>query len=171
MLANLLKAGALRLAGRTARRVAAAKEGRARAKAEMPLREGRKALRQHQFGSIGAGPASEIRKVVSLGGNSPLEHLDDDAGRTWDGGCAVRRDGSGEGRKRVRKSLDELSARSCGAPTFHVTSCFGKKVGLGLPAFPQNCARCLPSTTLFPQKMQGTQSVPTNLGHGLLRGL
>jgi hypothetical protein len=37
----------------------------------MPLREGRKALRQHQFGSIGARRSSGIRKV----GLSAATHL------------------------------------------------------------------------------------------------
>jgi len=56
VLANLLSKGALRFrrgAGRTARRVAAANEGRAvRAKAEMPLSTFEKSFRQPQLNPI-----------------------------------------------------------------------------------------------------------------------
>ena len=96
--------------------------------------------------------------VRRLGGNSPLEHRDDDEGRTCGGGCDSEGRWLGGGRKRVRKSLDELSARSCGAPAFHVMSCLGKRWASGC----QPSRKRATSTTVFPQKLQGV-SVPTNL--------
>ena len=99
--------------------------------------------------------------IRPLGGNSPLEHRDDDEGRTCDGGCDSEGRWLGGGRKRVRKSLDELSARSCGAPAFHVMSCLGKRWASGC----QPSRKRATSTTVSPQKPQGV-SVPTNLAPG-----
>lgn len=86
MLANLLKAGALRngalrlrVAGRTARRLAAAKEGRAvRAKAEMPLQGSKGTEKKLASASIGLNWGINGSRTGRVGGNSPLEHLDDD---------------------------------------------------------------------------------------------